>query len=82
MIEYEIYVESQRTRDFLIDRMIDNEYTKEEIEAVCKKLDDIEGEHMLSTLQQFFELIDEISDITHENYSIDKDGDYILMFVD
>ena len=82
MKAYEIVVASELSRSELIDRFEGCDYDEEEINGLCKKVFETLGVHTMTTLEEYFKLLADVSDLTDNEYHIYNDGTYICMYED
>lgn len=82
MKAYKIVVANGLPRHLLVDRFKDCGYEDDEIKELCKKVFETSGVHTMSTLEEYFKLLADISDLTDNEYHIYDDGTYICMYED
>lgn len=82
MKEYRIVVKNGMPRSELIEMWEWDELPKEEIEKRCKEVFDLVGVHTMTTLEEYFTLMEKVNNLTYGNYEIENNGTYFALFTE
>ncbi len=82
MKEYRIVVNSALTRKEIIKMLKFQNYSEEKIKEVCRGVFKISGVHIITTLEEYFTLISEITWLTCGDFSVWNYGTNITLFTD